>query len=118
MAKKDRFPRVTACNSFFGVSRLLSQVRWKSPEYQALISRWRLLCRLEIFKIHGAPNRSALAEPWRELYSKCPLGSDEEKIALGLWQQYMPHDPDLVKYRRRVVRKGYNLLARIAPELI
>lgn len=118
MAKKTQFPRVAACATLVDVRRLLSQVLWKSAEYRALMNRWRLLCRSEIFKIHGAPNRSGLAEPWRELYSRCPSGSPEERVALALWQERMPHERHLVKYRRRVVREGLNLLAGFASDLI
>jgi|SRR3989338_5023051 len=118
MAKKGLFPRVEACVSFVDVRRLLSQVRWCSPEYRTLMNQWRFICRTEIFKIHGAPNRSAHAELWCELYAQCPSGSPEEKVALGLWQERMPRDPDLEKYRRRIICEGHNLLSEFAPELI
>ena len=114
MAKKVRFPKVEACRTFVDVRRLLSQVRWQSPEYEALMFRWRMLCRVEIGRVQAnakilwaSQDRTSIVEQWRQLYEKCPSGSVEEVMVYGMWQGWMPHDPDLYAYRERALRDAH-----------
>ena len=95
-------------SSLVGARRLFSMLkaRWKSPEYRAAIRRWRGLCRFEIMKWREFESRKAAAFFWHQLYLLCPSGTPEEKVALALWQFFMPYDPDLMEYRRRVIREG------------
>ncbi|KKU67950.1 MAG: hypothetical protein UX89_C0010G0029 [Parcubacteria group bacterium GW2011_GWA2_47_16] len=107
MAKKVSFPRVEECETIFDLRLLLSQVRWRSPEYRALMSRWRRLCFEQMLKLELNPGFSSLLEGgkarvWRKVYELCPSGSPEEAIALGAWQGLMSYDADLVSYRQRV----------------
>ena len=133
MAKKVGFPRVLACNTLVDIRHLLSQVRWRSAEYHALMRRWRELCRLKIVQLNryqpipwgpvdlislDPSNKVMMGKVWRDLYENCPSGSPEEEIALGLWQGYMAHDPDLAKYRQRVFVNAGNFLTQIELKLI
>lgn len=102
MRKKVSYPQVEACGTFTDVRRLLSQVRWKSPEYKALMLRWREICRVEIRKLKaftdGCPVNEACAR-WKSLFEQCPSGSLEETVAYGLWQVSAPQDSDLQNHR-------------------
>lgn len=116
MAKKAVFPRVVACENIVDIRHLLSKVRWRSAEYNALINHWRALCREEIdfIKLRTAFMSAAdIADTWRKLYEDCPSGSLEEFITLGLWQHWMPNDGQLMRYRQRVI-----LEAKRAAEIL
>src|SRR3989338_11295314 len=108
MAKNSRFPRVEACTTLVDIRHLLSRVRWKSPEYRALILRWRELCRIEMDQLAQPgiqlvmiiKKQGGLTEALRELYQNCPSGSLEEVFAYGAWQSRMPFDGGLVAHRK------------------
>ena len=127
MAKKIKFPRVAACTTFTDVRCLLSQIRWKSPEYWALMRRWRVLCQVEIRRLltYGisAVGRYSIAasnqvvEAWRKLQENSPSGSPEETVAIGLWQNWMPPVPFLELYRRRVCRKAFKAASRLGIKI-
>ena len=105
MAKKAEFPRVQSCKSFFDIRVLLAQVRYKSPEYRALMLHWRRLCMDQIWTLAACcPSKlpKNIVEVRRKLYENCPSGSVEETIALNAWQKYMPYHPALAGYRERI----------------
>ena len=101
MSKKVSFPQVEVCGTFVQVRHLLSKVRWKSPEYKALMLRWQEICRTKIREIQCLVEDppSVLCLKFRRLYQQCPSGSPEEAVAYGYWQAYEPYDPELRSYR-------------------
>lgn len=105
--RKCKFPRVEACADYSGVRMLLGSVRGKSAEYEALMLRWREICRARIWwhlkhKVSSEEEHRHADEIWRGIYQQCPSGSLEETVAVGVWQSLMPYDESLADYRFRV----------------